>query len=114
MTKFGSYIRAQREALPESPSLRAFADEVGLTPARLSRIERGLDDAPGYDHVEALAQALNQSTDVLLAVAGRVAPDISEIISERPKIFAEFVDILRKTPDDAILRVVREVRDGSW
>ena len=110
--KFGRYIRTHREALPAS--LRTFADTVGLTPARLSRIERGLDGPPDFEHILSLAAALNQSPDVLLAVAGRVAPDISDLISNRPELFAEFVAILRSSPDDAILRFVREVRDGTW
>lgn len=112
--RFGAFLRAQREALPGAPSLRSFASTVGLTPARLSRIERGLDDPPDFERIEILASALQQSPDVLLAVAGRVAPDISDIISSRPNLFAEFASVLRNSPEEAILRVVREVRDGNW
>ena len=46
----------QREALPDKPSLRAFASEVGLTPARLSRIERGMDGVPEFEHIQSLGE----------------------------------------------------------
>ena len=43
---------------------------------------------------------------------GDVAPQ--EIIRQRPKLFAELLRQLRAAPNHAILRVVREVRDGDW
>ena len=37
-----------------------------------------------------------------------------EVILRRPRLFAELIRELRETPDEAIYRVVREVRDGNW
>ena len=51
---------------------------------------------------------------MLLALAGKVSSDLQEIIRKRPKLFAELIRQMREAPDDAILRVVREVRDGDW
>ncbi|RMH11356.1 MAG: XRE family transcriptional regulator, partial [Gammaproteobacteria bacterium] len=33
---------------------------------------------------------------------------------KRPQLFAELLRELKTLPDHAILRVVREVRDGDW
>ena len=51
---------------------------------------------------------------MLLAFAGKVSGDLQDIIRKRPRLFAELIRQLKEAPDDAILRVVREVRDGDW
>lgn len=55
-----------------------------------------------------------EDLDALLALAGKVSPDFQSIMRTRPRLFAEIIRQLKETPDDAILRVVREVRDGDW
>ena len=61
-----------------------------------------------------LANELGQDPDVFLAMAGKVSSDLQEIIRKRPRVFAELIRQLKEAPDHAILRVVREVRDGDW
>ena len=61
-----------------------------------------------------LASELAQDPDVFLAMAGKVSGDLQEIIRKRPRLFADLIRQLREAPDHAILRVVREVRDGDW
>ena len=61
-----------------------------------------------------LANELAQDPDVFLAMAGKVSGDLQEIIRKRPTVFAELLRQLKEAPDHAILRVVREVRDGDW
>ena len=61
-----------------------------------------------------LARELGEDPDLLLALAGKVSSDLKEIIRKRPRLFAELIRQLKEAPDDAILRVVREVRDGEW
>ena len=61
-----------------------------------------------------LAAEIGEDPDVLLALAGKVSSDLREIILRRPRLFAELLRQLREAPDHAILRVVREVRDGDW
>jgi len=61
-----------------------------------------------------LAVDLGEDPDVLLALAGKVSGDLQAIIRRRPKLFADLIRALREAPDHAILRVVREVRDGDW
>ena len=51
---------------------------------------------------------------MLLALAGKVSGELQAIIRRRPKLFAELIRQLKDTPDDAVLRLVREVRDGNW
>lgn len=114
---FGSYVRATREDLRARDkrfSLRQVAQRIGVEPAYLSKIERGDVAPPSEDTIRRLAADLGQDSDVLLAMAGKVSSDLQAIIRARPQLFAELLRQLREMPDDAILRVVREVRDGDW
>ena len=47
-------------------------------------------------------------------MAGKVSTDLLEIIQERPEIFADLIRRLKKEPDHAVLKIVREVTDGDW
>lgn len=117
MKQFGEYIRKAREALiagNRAYSLRQVAGRVGIEPAYLSKIERGVFAPPSEDVIVKLAKDLGEDPDVLLAMAGKLSSDLQQIILRRPKLFAELLRQLREAPDQAILRVVREVRDGRW
>jgi hypothetical protein len=37
-----------------------------------------------------------------------------DTIRKRPVLFAELIRQVRQMPDHAVLRMVREVRDGEW
>jgi len=52
--------------------------------------------------------------DVVLAMAGKVSSDLQEAIRKRPKLFSELIRTLKDVPDEAVIRIVREVRDGEW
>jgi transcriptional regulator with XRE-family HTH domain len=90
------------------------AQRIGVEPAYLSKVERSEVAPPGEATVVRLADDLGEDPDVLLAMAGKVSSDLQEIIRRRPRLFAELLRELRKAPDRAIVRVVREVRDGEW
>ena len=115
---FGSYIREKREALRQSDrsfSLRQVAIRIGIEPSYLSKIERGEHQAYlTEEKINALARELNEDTDVLLALSGKVSQDIQEIIRKRPQLFTQLIRELKDMPDHAVLRLVREVRDGNW
>jgi hypothetical protein len=49
-----------------------------------------------------------------LALAGKVSADLQQIIRKRPKLFAQLIRDLKNLPEHAVLRLVREVRDGNW
>ena len=113
----GSYIRKRREALKEKDrrySLRQVAQRIRVEPAYLSKIERGDVAPPSETKIKLLAMELGEDPDVLLAMAGKVSSDLSEIIRKRPQLFADLIRELKSMPDDAILRIARDVRDGEW
>lgn len=114
---FGPYIRQRREALravDRAFSVRRVAQRVGIEPSYLSKIERGTQPPPGEQTILALARELGEDPDVLLAMAGKVSSDLQEIIRRRPQVFAELIRQLKEAPAHAVLRLVREVRDGNW
>jgi hypothetical protein len=80
----------------------------------LSKIERGLEPRPSEDTTKALAKELGEDADVLLAMAGKVSSDLQSIIRKRPQLFAQLIRELKNAPNNAVLRLVREVRDGDW
>ena len=117
MKHFGNIIRERRERLRQQDrrfSLRQVARRVGLEPAYLSKIERGETAPPSEAATVRLAQDLGEDPDVLLALAGKVSGDLRDIIRKRPRLFAELIRQLKDAPNHAVLRVVREVRDGNW
>lgn len=113
---FGEYVRPVRERLRADDrrfSLRQVAQRIGVEPAYLSKIERGDVAPPSEQTIRKLAGELGEDPDMLLAMGGKVSSDLQTIIRARPQLFAELLRQLREAPDDAILRVVREVRDGD-
>ena len=85
-----------------------------MEPAYLSKVERGEQAPPLEATIGRLADELELDADVLLAMAGKVSSDLQAIIRQRPELFAQLLRELRDMPDHAILRLVREVRDGDW
>ena len=117
MTHFGSTIRNKRERLRHDDrrySVRQVAQRVGIEPAYLSKIERGEVAPPSESTTVRLARELGEDPDVMLALAGKVSADLQAIIRKRPRLFADLIRQLKEAPDEAVLRVVREVRDGNW
>ena len=114
---FAEYIRDRRETLRSKDrrySVRQVAQRIGVQPAYLSKIERGDFAPPSEEKIRLLAEELGEDRDMLLAMAGKVSKDLQAIIRARPQLFAELIRQLKDLPDHAILRVVREVRDGDW
>ncbi len=115
--EFGKYVRKHRETLRESNaqySVRGVARKIGVQPSYLSKVERGDVGPPSEATIQRLAKELDADSDVLLALAGKVSNDLQEVIRKRPKLFSQLIRELKKVPDDAVLRIVREVRDGKW
>jgi transcriptional regulator with XRE-family HTH domain len=114
---FGKFIRERRERLRQRDatySLRQLAERVGIEPAYLSKIEREEFSPPGEETIRSIARELGEDADLLLAMAGKVSSDLQDVIRRRPKLFAELIRQMKNMPDHAVLRVVREVRDGQW
>jgi transcriptional regulator with XRE-family HTH domain len=117
MGEFGHFVRSRRERLrrrDRSYSVRQVAQRIGVEPSYLSKVERGEVAPPSEATVCRLAAELDENADLLLAMAGKVSSDLQEAIRKRPELFAELIRELRSQPDHAVLRLVREVRDGEW
>lgn len=117
MNEFGEYLRKAREkrrANDRSFSVRQVAARVGVEPSYLSKVERGQQPPPSEQTIALLAHELDEDPDVLLALAGKVSGELQSIIRQRPQLFAELLRQLKDAPDQAVFRLVREVRDGDW
>ena len=114
---FGEYVRRRREELRRtdaSYSVRQVAFRIGIQPAYLSSVERGLQSPPSEEKIRLLARELDEDPDVLLAMAGKVSTDLLDAIRKRPKLFARLIRELKNQPDRTIDRMTRQVRDGDW
>ena len=117
MTNFGTFLRECREELrreDRSFSVRQVAERIGVQPSYLSKVEREEVAPPSEATIVKLAGELGLDPDVLLAMAGKVSSDLQAAIRRRPQLFAELIRELKDMPDHAVLRLVREVRDGDW
>ena len=113
----GAFLRARREELRASDSrysVRQVAQRIGIEPSYLSKVERDEGSPPSEGTLRRLAAELEVDVDLLLALAGKVSSDLLETIRRRPMLFAELIREMRDLPDHAVLRIVREVRDGEW
>lgn len=117
MTSLGTFLRERRESLRAHDrrySVRQVAERVGIQPSYLSKVERGDVSPPSEETLVRLARELDVDADLLLAMAGKVSSDLLEVIRRRPLLFGELIRQLKDLPDHAVLRLVREVRDGEW
>jgi transcriptional regulator with XRE-family HTH domain len=90
--KFGEFVRREREG--KEIGLREMAKIIGVSPTYLSKVERDEFPPPAEDKVKAIAQIIKCDTDELLARAGRVSSDLSDIIKRHPR---ELAALLRTT-----------------
>lgn len=117
MQSFGHFIRTRREVLRKDDpafSIRRVAKRMGIQPSYLSKIERGEVAPPSEETTRKLAHEIDVDSDMLLAMAGKVSSDLQDVIRRSPELFAELIRGLKEMPDHAVLRLVREVRDGEW
>jgi transcriptional regulator with XRE-family HTH domain len=104
---FGPRVRALREE--KEIGLRRFADLVGMSPTYLSKIERGDFPPPGEEKILAIAKELGVDADELLALAGRVASDLEEIIQQKPREMATFLRAARGLSPKDIEQLTKQV-----
>ena len=90
--KVGAFIRRERQA--KEIGLREMAKMIGVSPTYLSKVEREEFPPPAEDKVKAIAKIIGCDPDDLLARAGRVSSDISDIIKRHP---VELAALLRTT-----------------
>ncbi|MBF0182109.1 MAG: helix-turn-helix domain-containing protein [Magnetococcales bacterium] len=113
---FGKRVRDLREAkkaTDPSFSLRQFAQAVGISATFMSKVENGEFDPPAFDKIKRMAVLLEVDPDELLALAGKVDPELPQIIREQPKAMADFLRTARdlnlgSNEITALTRLIRE------
>lgn len=103
---FGQYVRQLRTA--KGITLREFARRLDVSPTYISQIEQGNFSPPAEERVVHMAQILGEDADELLALAGRVADDLPEIIREQPRALATFLRTAQGLSADEINRLAKQ------
>ena len=106
--KFGEFVRREREA--KDIGLREMAKMIRVSPTYLSKIERDEFPPPAEDKVKAIAKIIGCDTDDLLARAGRVASDLSDIIKQRPREIAALLRTTKGLTADDVAKLARQAQ----
>jgi HTH-type transcriptional regulator, competence development regulator len=118
---FGMLIRSLREEKKKNDpafSLRRFALASGISATFLSKVETGEFDPPAQDKIKKMAELLEIDSDELLAMAGKVDPDLPAIIRDQPKAMADFLRTARdfklgRKDIEELTRKIREDRESK-
>lgn len=122
---FGSYLRLSRTARATEDSrefsLRSVAKKAAISPAYLSRLEKGDSGPPSDAVIESLAKVLDCDENVLMAKAGKIPRKLFELVLTHPREMSVITEAIHASPDMAaetvlerLLEKVRRVRDGDW
>src|SRR5207248_836230 len=87
--------------------LRELAAMAGISPAFLSKVERGEVTPPAEQKLRALAKALGCDSDELLSLSGRLAPQVLRTIQKHPKECGELMSLMSHLNTDQ----VKDLRD---
>jgi transcriptional regulator with XRE-family HTH domain len=109
--RFGAFIRKEREA--KEIGLREMAKMIGVSPTYLSKVERDEFAPPAEDKVKAIAGIIGCDADELLARAGRVSSDLSEIIKRHPVELAALLRTTKGLTGDDMARLARDARKAK-
>jgi transcriptional regulator with XRE-family HTH domain len=116
--QFGSRVRELREkkkATDPTFSLRQFAQRIGVSATFLSKVETGDFAPPSPDTIKKIAVLLGVDADELLALAGKVDPELSKIIQEKPRVMADLLRVAKSQGLSAedIQKLTDQVRRGK-
>jgi transcriptional regulator with XRE-family HTH domain len=106
--EFGAFVRGKRET--KDIGLREMAKMIGVSPTYLSKVERDEFPPPAEDKVRAIAKIIGCDVDDLLARAGRVSSDITDIIRHHP---VELAALLRTTSGLSANEIIRLVQQAQ-
>ncbi len=109
--KFGATVRREREKL--EIGLRQMAKKIGVSPTYLSKVERDEFPPPAEDKVRKIAEIFGIDVDELLALAGKVSSDLSEIIRGRPRELAALLRTTKSLTADDVVRLAREAKKSK-
>ena len=108
---FGALVRREREA--REIGLREMAKMIGVSPTYLSKVERDEFRPPAEDKVKAIAQIIGRDADELLALAGRVASDLADVIKRRPREMATFLRAANGLTAEEMARLARQLQEAK-
>jgi transcriptional regulator with XRE-family HTH domain len=109
--KFGEFVRHKREA--KEIGLREMAKMIGVSPTYLSKIERDEFPPPAEDKVRKIAGIIGCDADELLALAGRVASELTDIIRDRPREMADFLRAAKGLTAEDMARFARQAQKAN-
>ena len=98
MKTFGETIRELRVA--QDLGLRETAGKVGISPAYLSRIERGKESPPNPEIIKTLARNLAADPDVLFRLSSSTDPELTDYMHNQPEVL-QLLRFLNKEKFDA-------------
>ena len=107
-SRFGATVRRLREE--KKIGLRKFAQMVGMSPTYLSKVERDEFNPPSEEKIRAIAKALGQDADELLALAGRVSAELADIIKRHPREMATFLRAANGLSAEEMQRLAEDAR----
>ena len=110
--RFGAFVRREREA--KGMSLREMAKRIRVSPTFLSKVETE-DWKPGEEKVRKIAEVIWCDAEELMALAGRVPSELSDIIKQHPHRH-ELTALLRTTKGfsaDAMAKLVRQAEKAK-
>jgi transcriptional regulator with XRE-family HTH domain len=110
-TSFGALVRREREA--KEIGLREMAKKIGVSPTYLSKVERDEFPPPAEDKVRKIAEIIGRDADELLALAGRVSSDLTDIIRQRPREMADFLRAAKGLTADDLARLARAAQKAK-
>lgn len=110
MNNFGETLRTLRTA--QDMGLRETAVKAGISPAYLSRIERGKESPPKPDIIKSLAKVLAADPDVLFRLSSSTDPEILDFLKDNSKAM-ELVKLimLNRLDEEQVDQVLSFVRE---
>lgn len=106
--KFGATVRREREKM--GFGLRQMAKMIEVSPTYLSKVERDEFPPPAEDKVLAIAKVLLRDPDELLALAGKVSSELTEIIRRQPREMASFLRSATGLTAEQMARLAAEAK----
>jgi transcriptional regulator with XRE-family HTH domain len=106
--KFGEFVR--RERGEKEIGLREMAKMIGVSPTYLSKVERDEFPPPAEDKVRKIAEIIGCDSDELLARAGRVSSDLSEIIKQHPRELGALLRTTKGLTADAVAKLAHQAQ----
>jgi transcriptional regulator with XRE-family HTH domain len=108
----GAYIRENR--LKKDISLRKFAQEVGISPTMMSKVEHDeMGFKAGEDTLKRIADLLDVDRDYLLSLAKKVDTNLQNMIMNKPHIMPQFLRTVGNASDETLRKIMRDVTSND-